>query len=62
MEFDYTADHHCPVFDEVIDSAVCLEAMAVLEKFIKIEAVPEMAKVKDIEKARKICAHCKYSE
>ncbi len=59
---DYEADRHCPVYDKTINCDLCYESLMALTRSIKVEAVPELNEVKDIEKARKVCAECPYSD
>lgn len=59
---EYTADRYCPVFKRIIDCDWCYESVMGLSRAIKVEAVPELREVKDIEKARIICDKCKYSD
>ena len=59
---EYTADRYCPVFKRVIDCDWCYESVLGLSRDIKVDAVPELREVKDIESARIICDKCKYSD
>ena len=59
---DYESDHHCPVYGKVIDADLCYESLMALSRAVKVSSVPELSDVNDIEKARKICATCPYSE
>ena len=59
---EYTADRYCPVFKRVIDCDWCYESVLGLLRYIKVDAVPELREVKDIESARIICGKCKYSD
>lgn len=61
-ELDYEADHYCPAFQEVICSDLCYEAIMALSRAVKIESVPELKKINDIDNARKICSECPYSD
>ena len=61
-DLDYESDHHCPVFGMVIDSDLCYESLMALSRAVKVSSVPELVEIQDVEKARKICAKCPYSE
>jgi hypothetical protein len=61
-ELDYEADHYCLVFRKAICSDLCFESIMALSRSVKVESVPELKEIKDIEKARKICAECPYSD
>lgn len=61
-ELDYEADHYCPAFQKNICSDLCFETIMALSRSVKVESVPELKEIKDIEKARKICAKCPYSD
>lgn len=61
-DLDYNADRECPVYGRTIDCDLCYESLMALTRSIKIEAVPELNEVKDIEKARKVCVECPYSD
>lgn len=59
---DYDADHYCRVYQKVIDCTLCYESLMALGKYFKIESVPELKDVKEIEEARCICDNCIYSD
>lgn len=59
---EYTADRYCPVFKRVIDCDWCYESVLGLSRDIRVDAVPELSEITDIENARKICDKCKYSD
>lgn len=61
-DLDYEADRYCPAYERKIDCDLCYESLMALTRFIKIEAVPELKEIKDIEKARVICDKCPYSD
>lgn len=61
-ELDYNADHYCPAFKKTICSDLCYESIMALSRAVKVESVPELMEINDIEKARKICAKCPYSD
>lgn len=61
-ELDYNADHYCPAFEKTICSDLCYESIMALSHAVKVESVPELKEIGDIEKARKICAECPYSD
>lgn len=59
---NYEEDHYCPVYEEVISADLCYDSLMCLNHSFRIESTKELDKVKDVEKARKICAECPYSE
>lgn len=59
---DYDADHYCPVFRKVIDADLCFECIMALGREVKVSSVPELSEIKNIEKARIVCAECPYYE
>lgn len=61
-DYEYTADRYCPVFKRIIDCEWCYESVLGLSRMIRVDAVPELNEVDDIETARKICDKCKYSD
>lgn len=61
-DLDYEADHHCPVYGRVISADLCYDSLMCLNRSFKVSSTKELAEVKDIEEARKICAKCPYSE
>ena len=61
-ELDYEMDHYCPVFQKIICSDLCFESIMALSRSVKVESVSELKEIKDVEKARKICDECSYSD
>lgn len=61
-QLDYDADRMCPVYNEIIGSGLCYDTIMVMKKFVIIDFVPELSKVKDIEAARSRCLKCPYSD
>lgn len=59
---DYEADHFCPAYEKVICSDLCYDSMMCLNQFFKISSTKELSELKDIEKARRVCAECPYSQ
>lgn len=59
---DYENPHFCPAYGEVIDIDLCYDSLKCLNGFFKITSTPELAKIKDIEKAKKVCQKCPYSD
>lgn len=59
---DYDNPHYCPVYERVIDIDLCYDSLCCLGGQFKISSTEELLEVKDIEKARKICAECPYSD
>lgn len=60
-DIDYETDHYCPVYDRIIDADLCYDSMMCLNKSFKISSTKELEEIKNIEKARRICANCRYS-
>lgn len=61
-ELDYEMDHYYPVFQKTICSDLCFESIMTLSRSVKVEFIPELKEIKDVEKARKICDECSYSD
>lgn len=61
-DLDYESDHYCPVYERVIPVDLCYESLMCLNRCFKVSSVPELSEVKDIDKARKDCEKCPYSE
>ena len=61
-ELDYEMDHYCPAFQKTICSDFCFESIKALSRSVKVESVPELKEIKDVEKARKIYDKCSYSD
>ena len=59
---DYEACRYCPVYKRMIDADLCYDSLCCLSGEFKISSTPELSEVQDIEKARKICAECPYSD
>lgn len=59
---DYEADHYCPVYEKVISADLCYDSMMCLNHFFKVSSTKELSEIKDIEKARQVCAECPYSQ
>lgn len=59
---DYEEEHYCPVYKKVIDCDLCYESLMVLNRSFKVESLPEMQEVKDIEESRAVCKACIYSD
>ena len=51
---DYEEDHYCPVYKKVIDCDLCYESLMVLNRSFKVESLPEMQEVKDIEDRKSV--------
>jgi len=58
--FDFLAPRHCPVYNEVISDAICMETEAALFRRVTVATVPEMSKIADLDVARKKCDKCLY--
>lgn len=61
-ELDYTAEHHCPVYNRIISADLCYDSLMCLSHCFKVSSTKELSEIKDIEKAREICRNCQYSE
>lgn len=61
-DIDYTADHYCPAYEKVISADLCYDSLCCLTGQFKISSTKELAVIRDIEAARKICRECRYSE
>ena len=59
---DYYNDHYCPVYERVISIDLCYDSLCCLKRLYVISSTKELLEVKDIEKAREICAACPYSK
>ena len=51
-ELNYDKDHHCPVYDRVIDPDLCYESIMCLSRMFKTSSLSELIELKDIDKAR----------
>lgn len=59
---DYKSDHYCPAYGRVIDIDLCYDSLNCLNGMFKISSTKELAEIKDIEKAKKACKECPYSD
>ncbi len=59
---DYDADHYCPVYEKTIDCDLCYDSLNCLSGMYKMSSTKELAQVRDIDHARKVCRECKYSD
>ena len=59
---NYEEDHYCPVYGRTICADLCYDSLMCLNHCFKVSSTKELAEIKDIEKARKACAKCPYSE
>lgn len=59
---DYEADHYCPAYKRVICADFCYDSLCCLTGMFKISSTKELAEIKDIDAARKICKACPYSD
>lgn len=59
---DYTKEHYCPVYKRKIHPDLCYDSLMCLNKSFKTDSTKELEEVENIEKARKICEKCPYSE
>ena len=58
----YEADHYCPAYKRVICADLCYDSLCCLTGMFKISSTKELAEIKDIDAARKICKACPYSD
>ena len=61
-ELDHEADRYCPVYKRIIDADLCYDSLMCLNRTFRISSTKELAELKDIDAARKVCAECPYSE
>lgn len=59
---DYENDHYCPAYGKVISIDLCYDSLCCLTGEFKVESTKELKEIPDIEKARKICKECPYSD
>lgn len=59
---DYSADHYCPAYGEVISADLCYDSLCCLTGEFKISSTKELAEIEDIESARVRCKNCPYSD
>lgn len=59
---DYNSDHYCPVYEKIISSDLCYDSLCCLSGEFKISSTKELLEIKDIEKAKKACKDCPYSD
>lgn len=56
-------DRMCPIYERVIDGELCYETALCMQGQFKLSSVPESKDIKfDVDKARKICVDCPYSD
>ena len=58
---NYNNPHYCPAYAKVVDADLCYETIMVFNKIIKASSVNEMREITDIEKSKKECLKCPYS-
>lgn len=61
-ELDYTADHYCVAYERIISADLCYDSLMCLNGSFKISSTNELKEIKDIDKARKLCQECPYSD
>ena len=59
---DYDAPHYCPAYEEIISADLCYDSLNCLNGMFKISSTKELQKIADIEKAKKVCRKCPYSD
>ena len=55
-------DRECPIFGKSIDDGLCYDCKMVFGRYIKKEAVSELAGVPNLEIAKEVCDKCQYSQ
>ncbi|NAS19018.1 hypothetical protein GND98_014345 [Clostridium butyricum] len=58
---DFDLKHYCPVYTKSIECILCLETMDCLTGLIKIEELPELNNIINIDRVRQICTRCIYA-
>jgi len=58
--FDFLAERHCPVYNDVISDALCMETEAALFGILSVGAVLELSRIIHIDAAREKCNKCLY--
>lgn len=61
MAIDHEKEHECPAYGKVIDPELCYESVMCLLGAIKVESLPELREIPDIEVAKEKCKACPYS-
>lgn len=61
-KIDYDADRYCPAYGGIIDSDLCYDSLMCLKGMFKISSTKELARIENIEIARKKCAACFFSK
>ena len=61
-DLDYELNHYCPVYGKEISADLCYDSLLCLNRSFKVSSTKELAEIKDIDEARKLCAKCPYSE
>ena len=59
---DYNSDHYCPAYEKIISSDLCYDSLCCLSGEFKISSTKKLLEIKDIEKAKKVCKACPYSD
>lgn len=59
---DHEKEHYCPAYDAIIDPEMCYESWMCLSGLIKVEALPELRAIADIDIAKTKCRECPYSD
>lgn len=57
----YLLDRFCPVYNRVIGSGLCTDTSFCFLGQLKINSVPELEVVSDLEKAKEKCNMCFYT-
>lgn len=61
-KLDYHNPHYCPVYGRVIEIDLCYDSLNCLNGSFKISSTKELLEVNDIEKAKRLCEECPYSD
>lgn len=59
---DYNSDHYCPAYERIISSDLCYDSLCCLTGMFKISSTKELLEIEDIERAKKVCKKCPYSD
>ncbi len=58
---DVDMDRYCEAYNKTIDCDLCYDSMMCLTGSFTISSTPELSNIKYIEKARRICRKCIFS-
>lgn len=58
---NFDMDRYCEAYGEVIDYGTCMNSLMCLNGDMKISAFEELENIKDIERAKRVCKKCMFS-